>query len=85
MKRIAVLSSCHDNSGINSAVRAVVRRAKAEGIQTFGVNFGFRGLYEDRISILTSRNVSGKIGKAGCFLGSYSSPENIDSHMQQIL
>jgi 6-phosphofructokinase 1 len=69
MRRIAVLSSGTDNSGINGAIRAIVRSSASRGIQCFGVNWGFRGLVDDNISILTSRDVSGKIGKAGCFLG----------------
>ena len=69
MKRIAVLSSGNDNSAINSALRAVVRTAASMNIQTFGVKWGYRGLFEDQFDALTSRDVSGKIGRAGCFLG----------------
>jgi 6-phosphofructokinase 1 len=38
-------------------------------IQTYGVKWGYRGLFEDQFDALTSRDVSGKIGRAGCFLG----------------
>ena len=69
MKNIAVLSSGTDNSGINSAVRAIVRSATGTQIRVWGVNFGFQGLLDNNMSILTSRDVSGKMGKAGCFLG----------------
>jgi 6-phosphofructokinase 1 len=86
MKRIALLSSGSDNSGINGAVRAIVRSAAHHSIQCFGINWGFRGLYDDNISLLTSRDVSGKIGKAGCFLGT-ARPENClqDDQMQVVL
>ena len=82
MKNIAVLSSGTDNSGINSAVRAIVRSATGTKVRVWGVNFGFQGLIDNHISALTSRDVSGKMGKAGCFLGTgrpqgLFTPENI--------
>ncbi|OHS97970.1 Phosphofructokinase family protein [Tritrichomonas foetus] len=78
MKRIAVLSSGTDNAGINSAIRAIVRTGITGGAQVFGIESGFRGLVEDRIFKLSSRDVSGKIGKPGCFLGS-SKPTYLDN------
>ncbi|OHT04657.1 Phosphofructokinase family protein [Tritrichomonas foetus] len=66
---IAVVSSGTDNSGINGAIRAVVRTAASKGVKVFGVRWGYRGFIDNQMSILTSRDVSGKIGKAGCFLG----------------
>jgi 6-phosphofructokinase 1 len=80
------LSSGSDNSGINGAVRAIVRSAANHSIQCFGVNWGFRGLVDDNFTLLTSRDVSGKIGKAGCFLGT-ARPDNClqDDQMQGVL
>lgn len=69
MKKLAVLSSGVDNCGINSAIRSVVRSATSSGAKIFGVEWGFRGLIEDRIRPLSSRSVSGIIGKPGCMLG----------------
>jgi 6-phosphofructokinase 1 len=69
LARIAVLSSGTDNNGINSAIRAIVRSASAAKIGCYGVRYGFRGLLDDDIIPLGSRDVSGKIGKAGSFLG----------------
>ena len=82
MKNIAVLSSGTDNSGINAAIRAVVRSGSTYKTRVFGASWGFRGLYEGRFQCLTSRDVSGKIGKAGCFLGTgrpegWVTPENM--------
>lgn len=84
---IAVLSSGTDNSGINGAIRAAVRTAVSNNVQVFGVKRGFRGLIENDMAPLTSRDVSGKIGKAGCFLGTEKphnllTPENIDKAVQ---
>ncbi|KAH0793160.1 Phosphofructokinase family protein [Histomonas meleagridis] len=65
----AVVSSGTDNSGINGAIRAIVRTAAAHNAHITGIRWGFQGLLQNQMSILTSRDVSGKIGKAGCFLG----------------
>ena len=81
---IAVVSSGTDNSGVNGAIRAVVRTViKGTKSNVFGVKWGFRGLLENHMSQLTSRDVSGKIGRAGCFLGTAKpqgtiAPENIN-------
>lgn len=76
MKNIAVLSSGTDNSGINSAIRAIVRSATGTKTRIYGVGYGFQGLVDGDIQMITSRDVSGKIGKAGCFLGT-GKPENV--------
>lgn len=76
MKNIAILSSGSDNSGINSAIRAVVRSARHAKVNVYGVNYGYIGLRDDSMKIITSRDVSGQMGKAGCFLGT-GRPENL--------
>lgn len=70
MKNICVLTTGRDVSGANAAIRAVVRKSKLLGFRCFGANNGFYGLAEGDIDILTSRSVSGKIGKGSSFLGS---------------
>lgn len=75
MKNIAILSSGTDNSGINSAIRAVVRSARHAKVNVYGIEYGYFGLLNDNYRILTSRDVSGQMGKAGCFLGT-GRPEN---------
>ena len=44
IKKIAVLTSGGDAPGMNAAVRAVVRTARALGIEVYGIRGGFRGL-----------------------------------------
>ena len=69
MKNVAVLTSGTDNCGLNSAIRSVVRTVISKGSKVFGVHWGFRGLVEDRLDVMSSRSVSGCIGKAGSILG----------------
>lgn len=90
MNTIAILSSGTDNSGINGAIRAAVRTAVANKIQVYGVKRGFQGLIENDMAPLLSRDVSGKIGKAGCFLGTAKphnllTPANIDKAVKNCL
>ena len=44
MKRIGILTSGGDAPGMNAAVRAVVRKAIFEGMEVYGINYGFAGL-----------------------------------------
>lgn len=43
MKRIAILTSGGDAPGMNAATRAVVRKAIYEGLEVYGINYGFLG------------------------------------------
>jgi 6-phosphofructokinase 1 len=70
MQRIAVLTSGGDAPGMNAAIRAVVRSADARGVQVYGVQRGFEGLIEGRLSYLSARRVSGILHLGGTVLGS---------------
>jgi 6-phosphofructokinase 1 len=85
MKRIAVLTSGRDVSGSNAAIRAIVRKAIGSGCSVYGAHNGFRGLFEDHIERLTSRDVSGRIGKASSFLGNSHNFDFDNSKIQTCL
>ena len=46
MNKIAVLTSGGDAPGMNSAIRAVVRRGVYKGVKVIGVKYGLRGFNE---------------------------------------
>lgn len=69
MERIGVLSGGGDSPGINAAIRAIVRRADEEGIETIGFQDGWLGLLEDRAEPLRLENVSGVLHVGGTMLG----------------
>ncbi|MDR1605889.1 MAG: 6-phosphofructokinase [Streptococcaceae bacterium] len=75
MKRIAVLTSGGDAPGMNAAVRAVVRKAIYEGMEVFGINYGYAGMVAGDIFPLTVRAVGDKISRGGTFLYSARFPE----------
>lgn len=83
MKKIAVLTSGGDASGMNCAIRAVVRTAIGAGIEVIGVMRGYRGLYEKDFVNLTSRSVSGIVNKGGTILRTIRFPEFKDVEIQE--
>lgn len=70
MQRIAVMTSGGDAPGMNAAIRAVVRSADARGVDVYGVQRGFDGLIDGRLSYLSARRVSGILHLGGTMLGS---------------
>ncbi len=75
MKRIAVLTSGGDAPGMNAAVRAVVRKAISEGMEVFGINYGYAGMVAGDIFPMTKESVSGILGRGGTSLYSARYPE----------
>jgi len=75
MKRIAVLTSGGDAPGMNAAVRAVVRKAIYEGMEVFGINYGYAGMVAGDIFPLDIASVGDKIQRGGTFLYSARYPE----------
>ena len=69
IKRIAVLTGGGDVPGLNAAIRAVVRRAEANGLEVVGVRDGWRGLIDDDLLPLSREVVSGILPKGGTLLG----------------
>ncbi|MFC3931780.1 6-phosphofructokinase [Streptococcus dentapri] len=75
MKRIAVLTSGGDAPGMNAAIRAVVRKAIAEGMEVFGINRGYAGMVEGDIFQFDTQGVTNIINRGGTFLQSARYPE----------
>jgi len=70
MKRIAVLTSGGDCSGMNAAIRAVVRAGLINNVEVFGVLKGYQGLLDRHYEVLTTKSVSSKLQMGGTFLQS---------------
>ena len=75
---IGVLTSGGDSPGMNAAIRAVVRAALSYGFKVHGVQDGYLGLYENRITPLARNSVSDIINRGGTFLGSARFPEFLE-------
>jgi len=75
MKRLAILTSGGDCSGMNAAIRAAARTAVANDIEMIGYHKGYAGLLKNDYQILDTRAVSGVLQRGGTFLQSARSPE----------
>ena len=69
MERLAVLTSGGDAPGMNAAIRAVVRCARARGFEAVGIRDGFQGLIGGEFRPLGPRDVGGIIQSGGTKLG----------------
>lgn len=75
MKNIAILTSGGDAPGMNACIRAVVRTAVSKGVNVFGIQYGYQGLIEDNIKILTNEDVGNTIHIGGTILKTARSDE----------
>ncbi|PKH03160.1 6-phosphofructokinase [Psychromonas sp. MB-3u-54] len=83
IKKIGVLTSGGDAPGMNSAIRAVVRCALANGIEVYGIYDGYAGLHKGNIKQLTRHSVSDMINRGGTFLGTARFPEFKEESVRQ--
>ncbi len=67
-RKIAVLTSGGDAPGMNAAVRSVVRVAAAAGMEVFGVQRAYEGLFHGKFTPLPSRAVANIIQRGGTIL-----------------
>lgn len=75
VKRIGVLTSGGEGSGMNAAIRSVVRTADHHGCEVCGIYRGFAGLINDEVERLGPRSVSNIINRGGTFLKTSRCPE----------
>lgn len=75
MKKIGILTSGGDSSGMNATIRSAVRTALRLNIEIYGFRKGFLGLMRGDCFRLDSKSVSGTLHRGGTFLQSARSPE----------
>ena len=75
MKNIAILTSGGDAPGMNACIRAVVRTAVNKGVNVFGIQYGYQGLIENNIKVLTNTDVGNTIHVGGTILKTARSDE----------
>lgn len=75
MKRIAVMTTGGDASGMNAAIRAVVRTAISAGSEVYGVEEGYRGLLDNKFRKMPSSSVGGIINNGGTILRTVRCPD----------
>lgn len=83
IKRIGVLTSGGDASGMNAAIRAVVRFAQHHKIEVMGVFRGYAGLINEEMKLMDHRSVSNIINRGGTILKTARSPEFLTEEGQR--
>jgi len=68
LPKMAVLTSGGDASGMNAAIRAVVRSAIYLGNEVFGVHQGYEGLINDEVEQMNAGSVADIIHRGGTIL-----------------
>jgi phosphofructokinase-like protein len=67
--RIGVLTGGGDCPGLNAAIRAIVRRASADGVEVVGIRNGWEGLVKSDVVELNRTSVTGILPRGGTILG----------------
>ena len=75
IKKIGLLTSGGDASGMNATIRAVTRYAKYKSLDVIGYYEGFKGLINNNYSVLDHNSVGGIIDRGGTFLYTARSEE----------
>lgn len=75
MKRLAILTSGGDCSGMNATIRAAARTAIVNEVEMIGYRKGYAGLLKNDYVLLDSQAVSGILQRGGTFLQSARSAE----------
>lgn len=85
IKTIAVLTSGGDAPGMNAAIRAIVRSARVNGLDVYGIHEGYRGLVEggENFELMGRKSVTNIISLGGTILGSARLPEFKDLEVRQ--
>ncbi len=85
MARIGILTGGGDCPGLNSAIRAVVRKGLNEGYEIMGIKNGWKGLIENDTMSLNIEAVSGILPKGGTILGtSRTNPYKKEGDLQKV-
>lgn len=75
MKKIGILTSGGDCSGMNATIRSAVRTALRLNLEVVGLRKGYAGLMKGDAVSLDTKSVSGILHRGGTFLQSARSPE----------
>lgn len=83
LRKIGVLTSGGDASGINPCLRAAVRMALSHELKVIGIQEGFDGLMRGEMIELRARDVGGILGSGGTFLRTARCPAFIERKGQR--
>jgi 6-phosphofructokinase 1 len=83
--RIGILTGGGDCPGLNAVIRAVARRAWANGHEVIGVREGWRGMVEHIFEPLGPQQISGILPRGGTIIGtSRTNPYKVDGGIDKV-
>src|SRR4051794_3269498 len=86
MRRVGILTGGGDCPGLNAVIRAVARRCFDRSYEVIGIADGWKGLVENDLTALTSREVSGILPRGGTIIGtSRTNPYKVDGGVERVL
>lgn len=68
IRKIGLMTSGGDSSGMNACIRAIVRTARSENIEVVGFYRGYEGIIDNDYAYLTKSKVSNIIHRGGTIL-----------------
>lgn len=83
LKRIGVFTSGGDAPGMNACVRAVVRTARARGLEVWGIEKGYTGFIDNLMKPLEARDMANIIQRGGTVLKTGRSAEFMKSEYRK--
>ena len=75
IKKIGILTSGGDAPGMNACIRSIVRTASYKNIEVYGIQYGYQGLIENNLKIITNKDVGNTIHIGGTILKTARSDE----------
>jgi len=86
VKKIGILTGGGDCPGLNSVIRAVVRKSMKENIEVIGIKNGWKGLIEKSTVSLDMNSVSGILPKGGTIIGtSRTNPYKKEGDVKKVI
>lgn len=83
IKKVAILTSGGDASGMNSTIRAIVKASRWKNIEPYLVYGGFKGLTEGKIKSASDINVDDFMQHGGTFIHSIRYSEFLDPKVRE--
>ncbi|WP_156930247.1 6-phosphofructokinase [Mycoplasmopsis lipofaciens] len=84
IKKIAILTSGGDAPGMNSAIRAIAKSARSEGLEAYLVFEGYKGLYYDKFINSTEIDLDYQNSRGGTCIYSSRFPEFKDPKVREV-
>lgn len=85
MAKIGILTGGGDCPGLNSVIRAIVRKGFNESYEVIGIKNGWKGLIESDVANLDLNSIAGILPKGGTILGtSRTNPYKKEGDLQKL-